>query len=67
MSFMGLAPVGALFAGMLAERIGPPATLALGGAVATCAAFACWMTLAKIRASIRPVYQKPGIVPRADE
>ncbi len=66
MSFMGVAPVGALFAGMLAERIGPPATLALGGALAACAAFAYWLTLAKIRAAIRPVYQKLGIVPRSD-
>jgi MFS family permease len=67
MSFMGVAPVGALFAGVLAERIGPPATLALGGAVASCAAFAYWMALEKIRAAIRPVYQKLGIVPRSDE
>jgi MFS family permease len=67
MSFLGVTPLGALFAGMLAERIGPPATLALGGAVALCAAFVYWMTLSKIRAAIRPVYQKLGIVPRADE
>jgi MFS family permease len=67
MSFMGVAPLGALFAGMLAERIGPPTTLALGGAVASCAAFAYWMTLPKIRDAIRPVYQKLGIVPRSDE
>ena len=67
MSFMGVAPVGALAAGVLAERIGPPATLALGGALAVCAAFAYWLSLAKIRAAIRPVYQKLGIVPRSDE
>ena len=67
MSFMGVAPVGALVAGALAERIGPPATLALGGAVAACAALAYWMSLAKIRAAIRPLYQKLGIVPRSDE
>jgi len=67
MSFMGVAPVGALIAGMLAERIGPPATLALGGAMALCAALAYWMSFAKIRAAIRPVYQKLGIVPRSDE
>lgn len=67
MSFLGVAPLGALLAGVLAERIGPPVTLALGGALALCAAFAYWMSLAKIRAAIRPVYQKLGIVPRADE
>lgn len=67
MSFLGVAPLGALFAGMLAERIGPPATLALGGAVALCAAFVYRMNLSSIRHAIRPVYQKLGIVPRADE
>ena len=67
MSFLGVAPLGALSAGMLAERIGPPATLALGGAFAVCAAFAYWMSLEKIRAAIRPVYQKLGIIPRSDE
>jgi len=67
MSFMGMAPVGALVAGLLAERIGPPATLALGGASAACAALAYWMALPKIRDAIRPLYQKLGIVPRSDE
>ena len=32
MMFMGMAPFGALFAGWLAERIGAPRTVALGGA-----------------------------------
>jgi predicted MFS family arabinose efflux permease len=67
MSFLGVAPVGALAAGVLAERIGPPATLALGGALALAAAFTYWMNLGKIRDAIRPVYQKLGIVPRPDE
>jgi hypothetical protein len=67
MSFMGLAPVGALISGMLAERVGPPATLAMGGAMTLCAALAYWMSFAKIRAAIRPVYEKLGIVPRSDE
>jgi len=67
MSFLGVAPLGALAAGTLAERIGPPATLALGGALALVAAFSYWLTLPKIRNAIRPVYQKLGIVPRADE
>jgi MFS family permease len=67
MSFLGMAPIGALLAGMLAEEIGPPATLALGGIIALAAAFTYWLNLAKIRHAIRPVYQKLGIVPRADE
>jgi MFS family permease len=67
MSFLGVAPLGALFAGTVAERIGPPATLALGGVLALASAFAYWMNLSKIRDAIRPVYQKLGIVPRPDE
>ena len=67
MSFLGVTPLGALCAGMLAERIGPPATLAIGGALTLIAAFSYWITLPKIRAAIRPVYEKLGIVPRPDE
>ena len=33
MMFMGMAPIGALLAGALADRIGAPLTVALGGAV----------------------------------
>ena len=67
MSFLGVTPVGALFAGMAAERIGPPTTLALGGAFALAAAFIYWLNLEAIRNAIRPIYQKLGIVPRPDE
>jgi cyanate permease len=67
MSFLGVSPLGALAAGALAERIGPPTTLALGGALALAAAFSYWLNLGRIRTAIRPVYQKLGIVPRADE
>jgi len=67
MAFFGMAPLGALTAGALAEGFGPPATLALGGALVLVAAFAYWSKLAEIRKAIRPVYQKLGIVPRPDE
>ena len=67
MSFLGMAPLGALSAGALAERIGPPTTLALGGAFALVAAFVYWMNLSRIRSAIRPVYQELGIVPRPEE
>lgn len=67
MSFLGVAPLGALAAGALAERIGPPNTLALGGALALAAAFSYWLQMPRIRAAIRPVYRQLGIVPRTDE
>jgi len=64
MSFLGTAPLGALFAGMLSEVIGPPAVLALGGAVALAAAAIYWRKLPAIRSAIRPIYEKLGIAPR---
>lgn len=67
MAFMGVLPLGAFAAGLLAERIGAPITLAAGGAIALLAAFAYWAKLEAIRREIRPVYEKLGIVPRSDE
>jgi len=67
MAFLGVAPLGALLAGTLAESIGAPAALALGGAIVLAAAFAYWLKLDAIRGAIRPVYQKLGIAPRTDE
>lgn len=67
MSFLGITPLGALFAGMLAESLGPPLTLCLGGVLALAAALTYWLNLGRIRHAIRPVYEKLGIVPRPDE
>jgi hypothetical protein len=38
MTFMGMAPVGSLAAGIAAEHVGAPATVAAGGAVTALAA-----------------------------
>jgi MFS family permease len=65
MSFLGMAPLGALLAGTVAERIGPPATLGLGGVTALVAAAVYGAKLPAIRKAIRPVYEKLGIVPRS--
>lgn len=61
--FFGMAPIGALIAGSLAEKIGPPAALSLGGALALGAALIYIANLPAIRVAIRPIYQKLGIVP----
>lgn len=63
MAFIGMSPVGAFVSGALAERIGPPATLACCGAVALGAALAYASRLPAIRREIRPVYQRLGIIP----
>jgi MFS family permease len=65
--FFGIAPIGALIAGSLAEAIGPPAALACGGVLAVGGALVYAAKLPAIRAAIRPVYQKLGIVPRPNE
>lgn len=63
MSFLGAAPFGSLIAGSLADRYGAPLTLAAGGAC--CLAGAAWFAsnLEEIRASIRPIYRRMGILP----
>jgi MFS family permease len=53
MMFMGMAPIGALFGGALADRLGAPLTVAIGGVASV--AGACWFALhlPKIRVEAR--------------
>ena len=53
MMFMGMAPIGALLGGALAERLGAPYTVAIGGLASVLGA--CWfgMHLPKIRVEAR--------------
>ena len=62
-AFQGVTPFGSLFAGMVADRIGAPPTLAIGGAL--CLAAAGWFAshLPSIRAVVRPIYVQLGIIP----
>jgi MFS family permease len=64
MSFIGASPLGALLAGWIAERVGPPITLAGCGIAALAAALAYASMLPAIRREIRPVYEKLGIFPQ---
>jgi len=61
MMFMGMAPAGALLAGVAAERFGAPLTVAAGGAVclAGAAAFAVW--LPRLRAGARSLIVAQGL------
>jgi MFS family permease len=63
MAFLGTAPFGSLIAGSLSSRIGAGHTLLVGGAC--CIAAAAWFAseLPAIRAAIRPVYRRLGILP----
>jgi MFS family permease len=67
MSFLGVSPLGALAAGWAAQYLGPPAALAAGGALAACASLAYLSRLPAMRRELRPLYQRLGIVPAADQ
>ncbi len=61
-AFLGIAPFGSLAAGALADLIGPRATLTLGGLCCVAAALVLAQRRHAIRAQIRPIYEKLGIV-----
>jgi MFS family permease len=63
MAFMGMAPVGALLSGALAQRVGAPATVAIGGVamLGTAAWFA--RRLPELRREVHPIYHQLGILP----
>jgi len=63
MSFMGMAPFGSLIAGALAARIGAPFTVMICGSVCIVGALIFLSQLKDIRAMIRPIYVKLGILP----
>ena len=63
MAFLGTAPFGSLIAGWLSSRIGAPHTLLIGGVC--CLAGAAWFAraLPAMRAAVRPIYVRLGILP----
>ena len=61
-SFMGMFPLGSLAAGAMADWIGPQHTLAAGGVACMLAGFWLWRRLPELRAHIRPIYVRLGII-----
>jgi hypothetical protein len=61
MLFMGMGPIGNLFAGSIAEAIGPRLALALNGAA--CALAAAWLFTVRrrMRTAMRPTVERMGI------
>jgi MFS family permease len=53
MMFMGMAPVGALLAGVLADRLGAPVTVAIGGAIAIGGSIVFRLRLSALRPEAR--------------
>ncbi len=65
MAVFGTVPVGSLFSGALAERLGAPKTLMLGGAFSLIAAACFARMMPELRKVLRPVYQRLGILPES--
>ena len=64
MAFFGTAPIGSLLAGVAADRIGAPMTIAVGGSA--CVVGAARGSRAGFRRSaalVRPIYIERGILP----
>jgi MFS family permease len=63
MAFMGMAPVGALLSGALAQRVGAPATVAIGGVAMLGTAMWFARRLPELRREVHPIYHRLGILP----
>jgi MFS family permease len=65
-AFMGTYPLGSLLLGSVASRIGAPWTAALAGAASLACAAAFARALPAIRAEVRPIYLRMGVL-RAED
>jgi MFS family permease len=63
MAFVGMAPFGSLLAGALAHAIGAPRTVIISGVACILGSLWFWSRMSPIRAIMRPIYQRLGIVP----
>ena len=61
-AFLGVSPLGSLVAGALANVIGAPHTLAIGAGCSLLGAAVLWRQLPRLRANIRPIYVRLGII-----
>jgi predicted membrane-bound spermidine synthase len=66
-AFLGMAPVGSLFAGWFGERLGAPDTVLLAGVVTLLGAVWFLRELPRLRQAVRPVYVRLGILPEVAE
>ena len=63
MAFFGTVPIGSLFAGALADRIGAPYTILAGGIACVIAGVWYLQALPRLNAVVRPIYVRLGILP----
>ncbi|HEY9737820.1 MAG TPA: MFS transporter, partial [Trichocoleus sp.] len=62
MAFMGMMPLGSLFSGILADWIGAPNTLLIGGLCCVAGSFLFKRELPRLRQILRPVYTRLGVI-----
>jgi MFS family permease len=62
MAFLGAMPLGSLLAGTLASLIGAPGTIGLGGLVSVLGSLVFATQLSRLRALVRPIYERLGII-----
>ena len=65
LAFLGTVPVGSLLAGWLAGLIGAPLTVRVAGLCGTAGALVFAFSLPALRAQVRPIYVRIGILPEA--
>jgi MFS family permease len=66
MAFLGTAPIGSLIAGVVADRIGPAATILAGGLSVLAVALWFGARLPKLRELVRPIYVERGVIGAAE-
>jgi MFS family permease len=64
MAFLGTAPIGSLLAGVVAARVGAPATVFGGGVVCVVAGIWFATRLPMLRSVVREIYMERGILPK---
>jgi MFS family permease len=62
MAFMGTVPFGGVLYGFLAERLGAPVTVLLGGLACAAAGLTFWGRLPRFRALARPILERKGVL-----
>ena len=67
MAFFGSVPFGSLFAGAMADRVGVPPTILIGGISCMLGAVLFFRALPGLRRAARPIYARLGIVPEVPE
>lgn len=67
MSFTGMVPLGSLLSGFIAEHLGAPRAILLGGTACLLGSAAFTLWIPRFRALVNPIYIARGIIPEPGE